>query len=224
LLLGVQTNLYDGPWVGISEDLEKYNGIVRYTRSTPNKIEWNLTLMAYDAEWNSADQIPLRAVESGLVSRLGTIDDTVGGETSRYSLSGRWHRDVGEQQLTARAYAIRYELDLFSNFTYFLEDPLNGDQFEQVDDRIVYGGDLRWRTSGNDDTAHEFGLVARYDDIKAVGLYSTVRRQRAGTVREDLIAQFEIISHSIYGKATCQRMPEAPMIGCSHRSSMSFAL
>jgi hypothetical protein len=174
LLLGVQTNLYDGPWVGISEDLEKYNGIVRYTRSTPNKIEWNLTLMAYDAEWNSADQIPLRAVESGLVSRLGTIDDTVGGETSRYSLSGRWHRDVGEQQLTARAYAIRYELDLFSNFTYFLEDPLNGDQFEQVDDRIVYGGDLRWRTSGNDDTAHEFGLVARYDDIKAVGLYSTV--------------------------------------------------
>ena len=130
----------DGPWVGVSEDLQKYNGILRYTRSTPDDVEWNVMLMAYDAEWNSADQIPMRAVEAGLISPLGTIDDTVGGDTSRYSLSGRWHRDVGDQQFTARAYAIDYELDLFSNFTYFLDDPQNGDQFEQVDDRVVYGG------------------------------------------------------------------------------------
>ena len=86
LLLGVQANQYDGPWVGVSEDLQKYNGIVRYTRSTPDEVEWNLTLMAYSADWNSADQVPLRAVDSGAVSRLGTIDDTVGGSTSRYSL------------------------------------------------------------------------------------------------------------------------------------------
>lgn len=189
LLLGVQANQYDGPWVGVSEDLQKYNGIVRYTRSTPDEVEWNLTLMAYSADWNSADQVPLRAVDSGAVSRLGTIDDTVGGSTSRYSLSGRWHRDFGDAQLTARAYAIDYELDLFSNFTYFLEDPQNGDQFQQVDDRAVYGGDLRWRRSVDDDAAHVIGFNVRYDDIDSVGLYNSVRRQRTETVREDVVRQ-----------------------------------
>lgn len=189
LLLGVQTNRYDGPWVGVSEDLEKYSGVLRYTRSTPDEVEWNVMLMAYDAKWNSADQVPSRAVDSGQVSRLGTIDDTVGGETSRYSLSARWHRDFGDRQLTARAYAIDYELDLFSNFTYYLDDPQDGDQFRQVDDRAVYGGDLRWRHSPDADTAHEFGLVVRYDDIETVGLYNTVRRQLSGTVREDSVGQ-----------------------------------
>jgi hypothetical protein len=190
LLLGVQAHTYDGPWVGVSEDLRKYNGVLRYTRSTPDDVEWNVMLMAYDAEWNSADQVPLRAVEAGLVSHLGTIDDTVGGDTSRYSLSGRWHRDVGDQQFTARAYAIDYELDLFSNFTYFLEDPQSGDQFQQVDDRVVYGGDVRWRRSAGTEAAHEVGLVARYDDIDNVGLHTSARRERTGTVREDSVGQF----------------------------------
>lgn len=190
LLLGVQAHLYDGPWVGVSEDLRKYNGLLRYTRSTPDDVEWNVMLMAYDAEWNSADQVPLRAVETGLVSPLGTIDDTVGGDTSRYSLSGRWHRDVGDQQFTARAYAIDYGLNLFSNFTYFLEDPQNGDQFQQVDERVVYGGDLRWRHSAEGEAAHEIGLVIRYDDIDNVGLHTSVQRERAGTVREDSVDQF----------------------------------
>lgn len=190
LLLGVQAHLYDGPWVGVSEDLRKYNGLLRYTRSTPDDVEWNVMLMAYDAEWNSADQVPLRAVETGLVSPLGTIDDTVGGDTSRYSLSGRWHRDVGDQQFTARAYAIDYGLNLFSNFTYFLEDPQNGDQFQQVDERVVYGGDLRWRRSAEGEAAHEIGLVVRYDDIDNVGLHTSVQRERTGTVREDSVGQF----------------------------------
>ena len=195
LLLGLQTNTYDGPWVGVSEDLRKHHGLLRYTKSTPGDAEWNVMLMAYDANWDSADQVPLRAVSSGLVSRLGTIDDTVGGNTSRYSLSGRWHGDFGEQSLTARAYAIDYDLDLYSNFTYFLEDPQNGDQIHQVDDRTVAGGDLRWRKTSGNDTVHTAGLVVRYDDIRNVGLYNTVRRQRIGTVREDSVGQ---LSTAVY--------------------------
>ena len=189
LLIGLQTHRYDGPWVGVSEDLEKYNGILRYSESVDGQSEWSITLMAYDAVWDSADQVPLRAVEAGLVSRLGTIDDTVGGDTSRYSLSTRWHRDYGRGQLTARGYAIDYDLELFSNFTYFLEDPVRGDQFEQVDDRRVYGGDLVWRSSETENFSHELGLTLRFDDIDTVGLYGTERRERLDTVREDQVEQ-----------------------------------
>lgn len=189
LLIGLQTHQYDGPWVGVSEDLEKYNGILRYSESLEGRSEWSVMLMAYNAAWDSADQVPLRAVESGLVSRLGTIDDTVGGDTSRYSLSTRWHRDYGGSQLTARGYAIDYDLELFSNFTYFLDDPVRGDQFEQVDDRRVYGGDLLWRTTETEGFSHKLGLTLRFDDIDTVGLYKTERRERFDTVREDQVRQ-----------------------------------
>jgi hypothetical protein len=189
LLIGLQTQQYNGPWVGVSEDLEKYNGVLRYTESIPGHSEWNVMLMGYEAAWDSADQVPLRAVEAGLVSRLGTIDDTVGGETSRYSLSGRWHRDFGQSQLTARGYAIDYDLELFSNFTYFLDNPDRGDQFEQVDDRRVYGGDLVWRSKETERLSQKLGLVLRFDDIGIVGLYNTERRERFGTVREDQVQQ-----------------------------------
>ncbi len=192
LWFAVQGNGYDGPWVGVSEDLEKYSGIVRYTESTPEEGEWGITVMAYDAQWDSADQVPARAVASGLVSRLGTIDDTVGGATSRHSLSGRWHRDFGAQQITARGYAIDYELDLYSNFTYFLNDPERGDQFQQVDDRMIYGGDLTWRSQQSDSLIHKAGLNIRYDDIAEVGLFNTRRRQRFGTVRQDAVDELTV--------------------------------
>lgn len=192
LLIGLQAHQYDGPWVGVSEDLEKYNGVFRYTESIPDHSEWSVMLMAYDAKWDSADQVPLRAVEAGLVSPLGTIDDMVGGGTSRYSLSGHWHRDFGQTELTARGYAIDYDLELFSNFTYFLEDPVRGDQFEQVDDRRVYGGDLVWRSRKTESMSHKLGLMLRFDDIEAVGLYNTERRERFDTVREDEVQQLSV--------------------------------
>jgi hypothetical protein len=195
LLLGLQSGQYDGPWQGVDEDLAKYNGVVKLTRSVPDRHEWSITFMGYDAEWNSADQVPLRAVEAGLLPRLGTVDETVGGNTSRYSVSGRWHRDIGEQQLTARAYAIDYDLDLFSNFTYFLENPDDGDQIEQTDRRQVYGGDVVWRRGAGTDTTQKLGIAFRYDDVSSVGLFNAVERARTGVVREDTIRQYSAGMH-----------------------------
>lgn len=193
-LLGAQAHIYDGPWIDVAEDLRRYNVIARYSEVTDAR-EWSLMFMGYDAQWNSADQIPKRAVDLGLIPRLGSIDDTVGGATSRYSLSGRFHRNFGAQDITLRAYLIDYSLDLFSNFTYLLEDPVNGDQFQQVDDRDVYGGDLIWRSFVDDETTQTAGIVVRFDNIGQVGLYNSTARERLGTVREDRVAQ---ISTGIY--------------------------
>jgi hypothetical protein len=189
LLIGFQEHRYDGPWEDVAEDLAATTGIVRYSQSREGVGEWGLMFMGYDASWKSADQIPQRAVQSGLVSRLGSIDKTVGGESSRYSVSGNWHRDLGQSNVTAHGYVIDYELDLYSNFTYFLDDPVDGDQFRQVDDRQTWGGDLTWTRLSGENTEHRVGTTLRVDDIDAVGLFRTIEGQVSSTVREDSVRQ-----------------------------------
>ncbi len=192
-------NTYDGPWRGIDEDMEKINLLLKHSRDLADG-RLSLTFMGYDNSWNSADQIPARAVESGLIDELGVIDDTLGGESSRYSLSGEWR---GER-VTVSAYAIRYDLNLWSNFTYFLDYPQRGDQFEQVDDRWIYGGRAAYRFEGTLaglPMTNTVGGQLRYDDIEEVGLYRTDDRRRFGTVRSDRVDEW---SAGVYWESELQ--------------------
>ena len=190
LLLGVESHLYDGPWENIEENVVKFNALARYT--TPlTEGNFSLTFMAYDNEWNSADQIPQRAIVSGIIDELGTIDTTVGGEAERYSLSTQWQQSSWD----LNAYIIKSKLNLFSNFSYFLNDTVNGDQFQQIDDRKVYGGSVNsYSTSqiANKELFHFYGLEFRYDDIDDVGLHLTRERKRQRTVRQDSVNEYSL--------------------------------
>ena len=137
----------DGPWDN-PEKLRKVNGAVRFASGTQTD-GYTLTAMAYSNHWNATDQIPQRAINAGTIGRFGAVDPTDGGRSSRYSLSGIWAKTDGSTSTRASAYAIRSHLDLYSNFTYFLRNPVSGDQFEQIDRRVVSGGELSrtWRTS-----------------------------------------------------------------------------
>jgi len=180
----------NGPWTN-PEQLRKLNGILRYAHGD-DKNGLTLTAMAYASHWNSTDQIPLRAVQSGQLGRFDAVDATDGGRTSRYSLSTQWVESDASSSTRANAYLIHSRLNLFSNFTFFLNDPVDGDQIEQVDRRTVSGGELShaWRTPGiSRDIEHTAGLQLRNDNIAEVGLHDTVARQRVGTVRSDRIVQ-----------------------------------
>lgn len=195
LLVGAEARFYDGPWVDINEDLEAYKGLVRYSAETAGGDQWNVAFMGYDASWNSADQIPRRAVEQGLISDLGSLDTSVGGESSRYSLSGGWVREGTDSRWQARGYIIEYDMRLLSNFTYFLEDPVNGDQFQQLDDRTIYGGDLTYQRAGRlggREMNQTFGAEFRYDDIGNVALNRTVNGNFLSTVRQDEVEEGSI--------------------------------
>ncbi|MEI8619012.1 hypothetical protein P4S63_23800 [Pseudoalteromonas sp. B193] len=136
--------------------------------------------MAYDNTWNSADQIPQRAISQILITQLGSLDTTLGGSSSRYSLSSNWQ---GEH-IKASAYVINYDLNLYSNFSYFLNDPINGDQFNQQDSRNIYGTDISYQfeTKTSDiNMQHTAGIELRHDDIDNVGLYNTQARERLST-------------------------------------------
>lgn len=193
LTYAVSGHVYDGPW-DVGENLEKYNGLLSYTIPTEGG---GLTLkaMAYDATWDSADQIPQRAVEDGLIDDFGSLDTDLGGASSRYSLSAEWSRSSGEHRTRATAYVIAYELSLWSNFTYFLDDPINGDEFEQRDDRTIWGGEITHEIDteyNGHDMTHRFGLQTRFDDIGEVGLFKSAARERLSTVRLDSVDEWSL--------------------------------
>ncbi|MCW5620024.1 MAG: TonB-dependent receptor, partial [Burkholderiales bacterium] len=206
LLLGFEALTYDGPWKE-DQDLRKFNGVLRYSQGN-SASGFNVTLMGYDSDWTSTDQIARRAVDSGEIGRFGTLDPTDGGETSRFSLSFNGRRPFGSGQAQLDAYVIRYALDLWSNFTYALDDPLNdapnGDQFKQVDRRTVYGMHPRYAWSsklGNVEMTNTIGLQVRYDDIKRVALHSTAARQILSTTREDSVDE---LATGIYAENAMQ--------------------
>jgi outer membrane receptor protein involved in Fe transport len=183
----------DGPWEN-PDNFRKVNALLRYVIPV-GEGTFGVTAMAYGGKWNSTDQIPLRAVDQGLIGRYGSLDDSDGGDSHRYSLSFDYATPLAGGQFQTTAYWFKYKLNLFSNFTYFLDDPVNGDQFEQADDRNVYGWTGNWNRRGElfgAPTSNTLGFELRQDRINPVGLYSTFRRERLSTTREDAVNEGSI--------------------------------
>lgn len=168
----------DGPW-DKPDNYNKFNGQLTY--SAGNEASgFSLTARAYHGVWDSSDQVAESAVTSGLVSRFGSLDNTTGGDSQRYSLQGEWHRADGESATKITAYTFYYDMDLFSDFTYFLTDNTLGDQFEQLDRRWVAGLDARhtfFGQLGEREMENTFGTQVRNDVIRN-GLYQTQGRVR----------------------------------------------
>jgi TonB dependent receptor/Carboxypeptidase regulatory-like domain/TonB-dependent Receptor Plug Domain len=190
LLYALEWGKNDGPWTR-PDDYTKVNGVLRFSRGD-SRNGFSLTALAYRATWDSTDQVPQRAIDAGSIDRFGLIDSTDGGDTSRYSVAADWQRSGLASVTRATAYGFRYDLDLFSNFTYFLDDAENGDQFEQTDSRLVTGGRVTHRRLGEwrgRSFQHTFGGQVRTDNIDGVGLHRTRARVRLATVREDAVMQ-----------------------------------
>ncbi|MEH2482103.1 hypothetical protein V1282_005460 [Nitrobacteraceae bacterium AZCC 2146] len=189
LLVAGEVQGYNGPWDN-PDNLRKLNGVMRYSQGTTDD-GLSLTAMAYANKWNSTDQIPARAIASGEIGRYGALDPSDGGNSNRFSLSGRWARSDDEGSSKANFYVIKSSLNLWNNFTYFLSDPVNGDQFHQHDDRVL--GGLSGSHTFNSQFAGlpmqtEVGVQTRYDDIR-LDLSNTVRRQFLSPVRSDAVKE-----------------------------------
>ena len=204
LLLGAEAGRTDGPWV-LPEGFEHANVLLKFTRGDAARGA-DLEAVAYDAHWRSSDQIPLRAVSAGLITPFGNIDPSDGGRTHRWSVSADLWSPLGAGELRAAAYALDYHLDLFSDFTYFT-DPLHADQFEQYDNRHVYGGTVSyahpWVLFGKEGSLHS-GVQLRDDHIDPVGLYDTTDQIRWKTVS---VAQARVTSYAWYASEELRLAP-----------------
>ena len=189
LLYALELYHNDGPFVH-PDDYRKINGVLRYSQGTAAN-GFNITGMAYSAKWNSTDQIAQRAVDSGQISRFDALDPTDGGQSRRYSLSGAWRETTASGSTKVNAYIVRQQLDLFSNFTYFLDDPVNGDQFNQPDRRVTTGvkASHTWQLKGLGQASETtVGLQLENDNIFN-SLRSTVARRLLSITRQDHIVE-----------------------------------
>ena len=189
LLAAVEGVKYNGPW-DVADNVRKINGVLRYSQGTATD-GFTLSAMAYSNGWNSTDQVAQRAIDQSIIGRFGTLDPTDGGTSSRFSLSGNWAQSSEYGQSKINAYAINSSLRLYNNFTYFLDDPVNGDQFSQMDRRTVYGLNASHAFDvrvGGIETQTRVGLQTRGDDIR-VGLFKTLQRETLSTVREDSVRE-----------------------------------
>jgi outer membrane receptor protein involved in Fe transport len=196
LLLALDGTRSNGPWV-LNEDLKKINGLIKYSQGTATQ-GWNLGVTGYHATWNATDQVPQRAIDSGLIGRFGNIDPALGGRTTRFGLTANAH--LGETEINL--YALYYRFRLTSNFTYFLNDPVNGDEFKQRDQRGQFGGSIRHSiptTIGGIPVAVVFGGEGRWDHIGKIGLYSSIAGQTSSTVRQDKVDEY---SGAVYAEGT----------------------
>jgi hypothetical protein len=200
LLAAVEVFGKDGPWVH-PDDYRRLNLIARWSRGD-SQSGLSVTGMFYDADWSSTDQVPQRALDQGLITRFGAIDPTDGGRSRRFSLSADWQRAGSHGLSRVSAYGVGYELNLWSDFTFLLDDPENGDQFEQEDRRLVGGVDAehRWLASlGGRDVENRIGAAVRRDSIDPVGLFATRSRERLSTTRQDVVSE---TSAGFFGEST----------------------
>ena len=192
LLYGAEETYYDGPWTH-PDAYNKINGLLTYSQGDDTNGV-SITAHAYHGKWNSSDQIPVTAQVNPTpstpygVGYFGTINPTDGGHSQRYSLQGEWHRQGADSESRIAAYVFYYDLDLFSDFTYYLVDHNRGDQFEQQDRRWVGGFDAHhtvFSTWFGRKMSNTFGLQLRNDWINN-GLYGTENRRR--TIKTDYSA------------------------------------
>lgn len=131
-----QTN---GPTLA-PQDLKRFNLLGKYRLAISGKTDFTAALSAFSSSWNASGQIPERAVDDGSIDRFGSIDPSEGGHTERYNANfSLAHRFNNSTTWENRAYASRYIFNLYSNFTFFLNDPVNGDEIKQAEARNLYG-------------------------------------------------------------------------------------
>lgn len=192
LFVAGEAGTYDGPWVN-PDDARKLNGLIRYTQGTALD-GFSITGMAYSNRYNSTDQVPQRAITSGQLDRFGAVDPTDGGNTERFALSARVAGTDDAGSWKANAFAVKSGLELFNNFTYFLGNPVLGDQFRQHDDRILSGANASRTLVGSLaglPMETTFGIQTRYDDIN-LALTNTYRRNFLSNVRSDKVQEASV--------------------------------
>jgi outer membrane cobalamin receptor len=177
--MATEYNSTDGPFEA-PQNFNRVNLFAKYAGYYSDKNFLTLTASRLNSKWDASGQIPDRAVQSGQLSRFGAIDSTEGGNTSRTNFSIKLLSNLAEGLTSEnQVYFSRYVFELYSNFTFYLNDSVNGDQIRQQEFRDIYGlnGFLRKESYWNDTKlTGTLGYGFRYDDINNVELTHSLNR------------------------------------------------
>jgi outer membrane receptor protein involved in Fe transport len=189
------------------------NLLGKATMNPFGRDELSITGTFHKSQWNGSGEIPLRAVTDGTIDRFGAIDPSEGGRTVRSTAKLNYHYDaLSGGRFFANAYAQYYTFDLYSNFTFFQTDQVNGDGFQQSDRRVIYGGDIGYRQEAtilDMPSAATLGIQSRVDNIH-VRLGPQFRRNPLGTTVDTDVLE---ASYSPFLKAEVQPTTWVRFIG-----------
>ncbi|MFB9053150.1 TonB-dependent receptor [Formosa undariae] len=177
-----ELSLTDGPFDS-PQNFSRINILARYNYKLAGDQELNLTASHFQSKWDASGQIPQRAIDNGSIDRFGSIDDTEGGETSRTNLLLNHTKVIDDDKsFKTTAYISQYNFELFSNFTFFLDDPINGDQIRQFEERITTGANTVYEHRNielgeNTMFKYQAGVGFRYDNVDDVELSHTLNRK-----------------------------------------------
>lgn len=177
--LATEYVLTDGPFES-PQNFKRMNLFGKYTNSISDNTKFSILASRFSSKWDASGQIPQRLVEAGIISRFGAVDDTEGGNTSRTNFNVSLTKNISDSTFfKTNAFYSNYQFELYSNFTFFLEDPINGDQIKQKENRNIYGlnSELNKRLKTNSiDALVQAGFGFRADETKNTELSHTLNR------------------------------------------------
>jgi hypothetical protein len=198
------------------------NLLAKMTTNLTGRDELSVKGTFHKAQWNASGEIPLRAVQDGTLDRFGAIDPSEGGETLRATGVLNYHYDTtAGGEFFATVYGQYYRLDLFTNFTFFLNDPVNGDGIQQSDRRVMYGGDVGYKQRGEIigmPAAGTIGLQTRADDLH-IRLGTQTKRAPTGTTTDSDVLE---ASYAPFVKAELQPMSWMRLVGGLRAETFTF--
>lgn len=178
--------LTDGPFDS-PQNFNRINLLGKYSTILSDNSKFSVLASRFSSKWDASGQIPQRLIDDRTISRFGAVDDTEGGNTSRTNVNVSLSKSIDENTfMKANAFYSNYQFELYSNFTFFLEDPINGDQIKQKENRGIYGmnAELNQKTNLNDVAVLlQYGVGFRADATKDSELSHTLNRK---TVLENI--------------------------------------
>ena len=170
----------DGPFES-PQNFNRINIFSKYSIFINGTDRVTFTASHFISNWDASGQIPQREVDNGNISRFGSIDDTEGGFTSRTNFNVEFFKILANESiLKTNIFYSKYDFELYSNFTFYLDDSVNGDQIKQKEDRNIFGMNTQIisdKTYGNIDAKFIKGIGFRYDNVDDIELSHTLNRR-----------------------------------------------
>ena len=187
--LATEYILTDGPFDS-PQNFNRINLFGKYSSIFSDGSRLSFSGSQFTSKWDASGQIPQRLIDNGSISRFGAVDNTEGGNTSRTNINVAYTKRIDENTFVKNTFFYsKYQFELYSNFTFFLNDPINGDQIRQKESRDLYGFSSEWNKKNNN-SVFQFGVGLRTDATKntelsrTLGRYTTLQTLKLGDINE----------------------------------------
>ncbi len=181
------------------QHFNRYNAFTKYTGQFTDHTSLSFSASTFYSLWDASGQVPERAIADGSITRFGTIDNSEGGSTSRTNANLIITTTTEKNSsFTNQLYYSFYKFDLYSNFTFFLNDSINGDQINQRENgRNIFGYNGTYEKHHSvfsKEAKTTIGIGTRVDNGET-SLSRAVRRNIIGVTSSGMLFEANIFAY-----------------------------